>query len=374
MRPVTLHVEGFGVFRSPVEISFDDVDYFALIGPTGAGKSTIIDALCFALYGSIPRYADERLVGRVVSLGAQQAKVSLTFDVSGARYRATRVVRLQKGKTAGDALLERVAGDGSSEVLAKNRSEMKPAMEQLLGLPFAHFTKCVVLPQGEFARFLHDEPAKRRELLVQLLDLDVYSRIGQRARERAKEEGRALELYEHQIDELAFATSEARDRAEQRVDALRDLYRAIDAACTDDDAGALAALDERATTAGHRARALAEVRMPERVDEINEAHAHAAATVERAAQVLALATTATEAADAALAGCPDPSVLERARDAHAALAALEPRVREAGAAVDAAAVEVARTEKLLAGARTLADEREAALQSARDAHAAHALA
>src|SRR5437773_2501117 len=109
--------------RPPVDLSFADVDYFALVGPTGAGKSTIIDALCFALYGSIPRYDDERLVGRVVSLGAQQAKVSLVFDVGDARYRATRVVRLQKGRTGGDALLERVLTDGTTEVRAAKKSE-----------------------------------------------------------------------------------------------------------------------------------------------------------------------------------------------------------------------------------------------------------
>ncbi len=162
MRPVRLHVEGFGVFRSPVELDFDDVDYFAMVGPTGAGKSTIIDAICFALYGSIPRYGDERLVGRAVSVGGCEAKVSLTFDVAGARYHATRVVRLGKGKA--DALLERDV-PGGTEVIASGAREMKAAVEKLLGLPFAHFTKCVVLPQGEFAKFLHDEPAKRRELL-----------------------------------------------------------------------------------------------------------------------------------------------------------------------------------------------------------------
>ena len=63
-RPVSLHIEGFGVFRDAVDISFDGIDYFALVGPTGAGKSTVIDAICFALYGSIPRYDHERLVGQ----------------------------------------------------------------------------------------------------------------------------------------------------------------------------------------------------------------------------------------------------------------------------------------------------------------------
>ena len=77
MRPIALHAEGFGVFREPVDIDFDGVDYFALVGPTGVGKSTVIDALCFALYGSVPRYGDERLTARVVSIGKQEAKCVL---------------------------------------------------------------------------------------------------------------------------------------------------------------------------------------------------------------------------------------------------------------------------------------------------------
>ena len=121
MRPVRLHIEGFGVYRAPVDLDFDDVDYFAMVGPTGAGKSTIIDAICFALYGSIPRYGDERLVGRAVSVGGHEAKVSLTFDVAGQRYHATRVVRLGKGKP--DAILERDI-PGGTEILASRPSEM----------------------------------------------------------------------------------------------------------------------------------------------------------------------------------------------------------------------------------------------------------
>ena len=84
------------------------------------------------------------------------------------------------------------------QVLAGSARELKPAVEQLLGLPFAHFTKCVVLPQGEFARFLHDEPAKRRDLLTRLLDLEVYDRIGQLARQHAAAAKQAVEIHERQ--------------------------------------------------------------------------------------------------------------------------------------------------------------------------------
>ncbi len=375
MRPVHLRAEGFGVFREPVELSFEDVDYFALVGPTGAGKSTIIDAICFALYGSIPRYADERLVGRVVSLGAQQAKVSLTFDLGAQRYRATRVVRLQKGRTAGDALLERVSAGGTTEVLAENRSQMKSAVEHLLGLSFAHFTKCIVLPQGEFARFLHDEPAKRRDLLVRLLDLEVYDRIGQLARERAKEAASAIEHESRALETLAFATPDARTAAQQRVARLREIYQAVNEARADDDADAAASaeLDARLRVAGTHAELLEAVAVP-------AGTTAAAAEIERTGAALAAALEAqtaamaeVTAAEARVESAPDAAGLQRARDADEALATLAERIADAAIHEAASSGELARTDALVTEAQDLVTRRERELDAANEAHRAHAL-
>ena len=69
MRPERLEVAGFTAFRDPVTIDFEGADLFALTGPTGAGKSSVIDAITFALYGRVPRYDDQRLVAPVVSQG-----------------------------------------------------------------------------------------------------------------------------------------------------------------------------------------------------------------------------------------------------------------------------------------------------------------
>ena len=218
MRPVLLHAEGFGVFREAVDIDFDGVDYFALVGPTGAGKSTVIDAICFALYGSVPRYGDERQVARVVSVGKLETKVSLTFAIGTERYRATRVVRVRNGKASTpEAILEHLDPEGrDGRMLAGSASQLKPAVEQLLGLPFAHFTKCVVLPQGDFARFLHDEPAKRRDLLTRLLDLEIYDKVGQLARQRAAAAKHAVAIHQQTRDALAGATDDAHARGRRR--------------------------------------------------------------------------------------------------------------------------------------------------------------
>ncbi len=375
MRPVHLHVEGFGVFRAPVELSFDDVDYFALVGPTGAGKSTVIDAMCFALYGSIPRYDDERLVGRVVSLGSQQAKVSLTFDVGAERYRATRVVRLQKGRTGGDALLEQIAPDGSGHVLAENRKAMKAAVEQLLGLSFAHFTKCIVLPQGEFARFLHDEPARRRDLLARLLDLDVYDRVGQLARERAKEAAAAIEIEGRELEKLEFATDAARTAAEHEVHQLTLVYKAIDEAhaADDEDSLAIAELGARIQGSADHARLLRKIAVPVGIDETAAEIERAHTALRSAGETHGEATAAVIAAEVVVESAPEPSELVRAHDAHDARVALVVRVDAAEAAATRAHDELERTEKLVGGAKELVADRQHTLGRAQDAHRAHGL-
>ena len=130
MRPISVTMMGFGTFADAVTVDFEGAEVFALVGPTGSGKSTVIDAICFALYGTIPRYDDRRAVGAAVHALAVEARVSLTFELGGHRYVAVRVVRRDKhGKASTkDARLERVDG----EVLAGTAREMDTAVPALL--------------------------------------------------------------------------------------------------------------------------------------------------------------------------------------------------------------------------------------------------
>src|SRR5689334_2605765 len=93
MRPLRLDLAGFTVFREPTTIDFTDADFFALVGPTGAGKSTVLDAICFALYGTVPRWGSTRGIGNALSPSAVEARVRLVFESANSRYVATRVVR-----------------------------------------------------------------------------------------------------------------------------------------------------------------------------------------------------------------------------------------------------------------------------------------
>ena len=106
MRPRTITMEGFGAFRARTVVDLTDGDLVALTGPTGSGKSTIIDALTFALYGTVARYDNERLVAPIINQMSSVAKVQLDFELHGEIYRATRVVRRTKtGATTPEARL-----------------------------------------------------------------------------------------------------------------------------------------------------------------------------------------------------------------------------------------------------------------------------
>lgn len=101
MRPVLLEMDGFASFRQRTSVNFDDVDYFALVGATGAGKSTVIDAITFALYGSVARWDDQGAVAPALAPTVNRGTVRLVFDVRGARYQVLRELRRDgNGKVA----------------------------------------------------------------------------------------------------------------------------------------------------------------------------------------------------------------------------------------------------------------------------------
>src|SRR5215207_6666393 len=136
MRPERLEVEGFTAFRETTTVDFEGADLFALTGPTGAGKSSLIDAMTFALYGSIPRL-DKKAVAPIVSQGLLQARVRLDFTVDGVGYTAVRVVRVAgQGATTKEARLERRDADGGTETRAGDAKALSAAVTDLLGLSF----------------------------------------------------------------------------------------------------------------------------------------------------------------------------------------------------------------------------------------------
>ena len=103
MRPITLDMHGFASFRDEAHVDFSDADFFALVGPTGSGKSTVIDAMTFALYGSVPRWGRKGMVSLALAPTVARSTVKLVFEVDGQRYVVARELRRtgEHGQPAG---------------------------------------------------------------------------------------------------------------------------------------------------------------------------------------------------------------------------------------------------------------------------------
>ena len=264
MRPLRLEIEGFATFRDRVEVDFTDIDVVALVGPTGAGKSTIIDAITFALYGSVARYDDRGAVAPVINQLSAEAKVRLDFQAGGNQYTAVRVVRRTKtGATTKEARLE-----CNGQVLAGDARGVDTAVKELLGLDFERFNKTVVLPQGKFATFLHDKPADRQQLLRELLGMGIYERLGRVARQQAVVADNQLSILEPQLiagEDLSPAQLDAlRDRHERAGLARRLLADAT--AEMDDLVAEHSAMSQQLTDLGSRLQALSAVSVPDGID------------------------------------------------------------------------------------------------------------
>lgn len=314
---------GFGAFRDPTTIDFSDADFFVLVGPTGSGKSTIIDAVCFALYGSVPRYENKGLIRYTVTLGAAEARVSLTFELEESTYVASRVVRRQANGqvTTKEARLERLESDGQSTVLAGAEREMAPAVTELLRLDFDDFTRCVVLPQNQFASFLRAKGDERRDLLMKLLNLNVYLQVGSLAGRRADSALAEANVLRQRLDNLNFATPDALKEAKGKATSIDRLVKQAEKARPDIE-NALRQAEEqsrREAEARDFVAKLSQIRVPAKATKYGAELRAAQKEFEATQTVLATASTERQMAETATAGLADLVQLQRALEAHQSL-------------------------------------------------------
>lgn len=193
MKPLRVEIEAFGSFADRQVVDFQGLGtdrLFLIHGPTGAGKSTILEAICFALYGT-PSGAD----ASAPHLRSQHAepdrvtRVVLWFALGEMRYRVERTPRQRRPKRRGEgfveergtALIERfkpeVSEDEPGEPLATKQSDVDAEVRNLLGLDRSQFRQVILLPQGEFRRLLEASSKERQEILSRLFDIDRYAAL-----------------------------------------------------------------------------------------------------------------------------------------------------------------------------------------------------
>ena len=214
MRPHRLRVTAFGAFGATVEVCFDDLasaGLFLLHGETGAGKTTLLDAIGFALYGRVPgeRGKARRLRSDHAAAGAP-TEVQLEATMGGRRMRITRKPEQQRPKRRGGGttteqakiLLEESDG-GTWRAVSTRAGEADDEIRDLMGMSAEQFYQVVLLPQGQFAQFLHAPADKRAELLEKLFGTDRFGKVENWLAERRRSTARVVAEAEVAIRELA---------------------------------------------------------------------------------------------------------------------------------------------------------------------------
>lgn len=189
MRLHRLKVTAFGPFAEPQEIDFDALSgagIFLLHGPTGAGKTSVLDAVCFALYGAVPGSRLPHLTSLRSDHAAPDTATEVTLELTagGRRLEITRRPEQDRPKKRGTGttrdraqslLRERL--DGSWQGLSRSHQEIGEEIEQLLGMSREQFCQVVLLPQGEFAQFLRAGAEARGRLLGRLFDTRRFAAV-----------------------------------------------------------------------------------------------------------------------------------------------------------------------------------------------------
>ncbi len=385
MRIHRLEISAFGPFAGTEHIDFDRLSahgLFLLNGPTGAGKTSVLDAICFALYGSVPgaRQDGKRLRSDHADAAAEP-RVTCEFSARGRHFEVSRSPAWDKpsarGKNgftvqqANTLLRERVDGEWIEK--SGRNDEAGAEITDVLGMNRDQFTRVVMLPQGDFAAFLRSKAADRLELLQSLFGTQRFEAVEQELARKAKDAGAEVSGLNGQLElllaqaeaetaALELHTADAPDRAD--ADALLAWLEAgaASAAAGRREAAADAELERAGNTArldaataraarqgklatAERRRAAAGAAAPELLAKIEKLGLH------RKAEVLGGQLQAADSADAAKELA--TAALSRATEELRTAAAADPELAAFGGGSTGGLIDGAALRTTLAGLRSV---------------------
>lgn len=227
MKPIFLEIEGFNSFREVQKINFKkltDKGLFGIFGPTGSGKSSILDAIIYALYGKLDR--------EFINLNEDKAVVKYTFEIGKGNERKTyhihRVVKRDKEGAYKSVIVKLYEimvknGEESFRILSEGKSNVDAEILEIIGLKQSDFTRAVVLPQGKFSEFLKINPRDRSDMLERLFGLQKYgSGLMEKIKREIQKNNNELLIIEGQLSSYQEVSEEALLLLEERYKNLKE--------------------------------------------------------------------------------------------------------------------------------------------------------
>ena len=191
MKPIRLELKEFGPYKNEI-IEWDRIinePIFLITGKTGSGKSTLFDAITYALYNKTTGGKDIASLRTKTALDKDKTQVNFDFELSGKKYRIERTLAYlkagNKNLTSGKVALMQY-NDEKLEVIATKEQEVKEKIEELIGLDDKQFCQIIILPQGKFKEFLLSKSSEKKETLRSLFNTYFYQKFVEQLQEQAK--------------------------------------------------------------------------------------------------------------------------------------------------------------------------------------------
>jgi len=214
--------------------AFTSDGIFAIAGPTGAGKTTILDAICLALYGRTPRLSKVTKSGNeIMSRQIGECFAEVTFETQTGRFRCHWSQHRARKKPDGELQAPRheIAHADSGTIFESRIKGVAEQIEAATGMDFDQFTRSMLLAQGGFAAFLQALPDERAPILEQITGTEIYSKISIRVHERQREEREKLNLLQAETAGIVILEQEQEKDIQQELESKQkeelDLIRKL---------------------------------------------------------------------------------------------------------------------------------------------------
>ncbi|MHC0044133.1 AAA family ATPase [Vibrio campbellii] len=209
MKPIKLTMQAFGPFAQTETIEFDKLGtnpLFLINGPTGSGKTSILDAICFALYGETTGNERQGIQMRCdMAAPTLLTEVTLEFSLHGKSYRVIRSPEQEAPKARGEGMTVRKHTAALYEItdeeklITSKTTQVKTEVTNIIGLNETQFRQVMVLPQGKFRELLLATSKEREEIFGQLFQTDIYKKIEYALKDKASAISKAKDEFDNQI-------------------------------------------------------------------------------------------------------------------------------------------------------------------------------
>lgn len=230
MRLIELRLKNLNSLKGEWHIDFSDAAFlnegiFAITGQTGAGKTTILDAICLALYSQTPRLGDiTGSTNEIMTQGTGECAAEVIIEIDAKRYQCSWYQHRAHKKAKGNLLpiKHEISEVKSGKILEEKKSKTSAYIQTLIGMDFSQFTRSIMLAQGSFAAFLKSDIGDRAAILEKITGTAIYAKISLNVHEKKRFEEEALSKLQAGVDGLSLLSVEDENLLAAELKALNE--------------------------------------------------------------------------------------------------------------------------------------------------------